>query len=150
MVFQRILVICIGNICRSPMAAALLQQAMPGCDGNHKPHIESAGLHALVGKPADPMARTLMQERGLDISNHVARQLTPEMAKGFDLILAMEQAQVAEAISIAPELRGRVHTLGKWSGLEIADPYRQPRHAFEAALANIEQGVHDWISKLAK
>lgn len=132
------------------MAAALLQHELASAGAGEGLCVESAGLHALVGHPADPVAQALMQERDLDISAHVARQLTPELAVGFELILAMDARQVAEATALAPQLRGRVHTLGKWSGIEVADPYRQPRSAFEAALADIERGVNDWKQRLIR
>jgi protein-tyrosine phosphatase len=74
---NRILVVCIGNICRSPMAESLLAQRLSG----RSPDIwvGSAGLAALVGRPADPIAQTLMQERGLAISDHRARQITHDI-----------------------------------------------------------------------
>lgn len=147
MMFQSILVVCIGNICRSPMAVALMQHEF--AHAAHPPRIESAGLQALVGQPADPMARELMRERSIDLSGHVARQLTPELAMQFDLILTMDGQQVADVTAMAPILRGRVHRLGTWSDIDIPDPYRHSREAFEAALAGIDQGVNDWKRKLA-
>lgn len=129
------------------MAVALMQHEFS--HAAHPPSIESAGLQALVGQPADPMARELMRERSIDLSGHVARQLTPELAMQFDLILTMDGQQVADVTAMAPILRGRVHRLGTWSDIDIPDPYRHSREAFEAALAGIDQGVNDWKRKLA-
>lgn len=105
--------------------------------------VESAGIGALVGRPADPIAQGLMAERGLDISAHRARQLTPELVRAFELILVMEAEQQRAVVSMLPSARGRVHCIGRWGKFDVPDPFRQPRPAFERALALIERGVDD-------
>ena len=87
------------------MAAALLAHNLAG--QNVAAKIESAGLGALVGNPADPIAQELMAERGIDISNHRARQLTTEMLTEFELILTMESDQVKAIETMHPQSRGR-------------------------------------------
>ena len=69
MAFDNILVVCVGNICRSPMAEALLKQRFPN------KNIDSAGVGALVGHPADPAALEIMTKQGIDITSHVAKQI---------------------------------------------------------------------------
>lgn len=135
--FNSVLVVCVGNICRSPMGAVVAKHLLPAA------RVESAGLGALVGKPADPIAQVLMQERGLDLADHRARQLTPEIVRDFELILVMESWQVREVEKISPAAKGRVFRLGHWGGFEIPDPYRQPREAFERALDAIDKGLAD-------
>ena len=81
---RHILVVCVGNICRSPMAEALLRDALRE---QQDITVESAGLGALVDHPASEHAVTLMRERGLDISGHRARQITPDMVHAADLVL---------------------------------------------------------------
>lgn len=139
--FSRILMVCVGNICRSPMAEAVMRHELstkvPGVI------VESAGVNALVGKPADPFGIKLMHERGISLEDHRARQFTAELARGFELILVMEQGHVKAVEQIAPASRGRVFRLGKWGNFEIPDPYRRPRGDFEQALALIDRGVHD-------
>jgi protein-tyrosine phosphatase len=144
--FNRVLIVCIGNICRSPMAEALLAASV--ADSHPEVSVESAGLGALVGRPADPIAHELMQEQGIDISSHRARQLKPDMVRQYDLILTMEESQVSGVLSLDPSARGKVHCLGKWGDFEVPDPYQQPRNAFEHALSLIEQAVADWKSKI--
>ena len=110
--------------------------------------VESAGLGALAGHPASEHSVALMKERGIDISGHRARQLTPEMIAGSDLILVMEQGHRRAIDSVEPAARGKIYRLGEWRDMDIPDPYRQPREAFEAALEQIEQGVADWVEKI--
>lgn len=139
--FNAILVVCVGNICRSPMAEALLADRLRRRGATVK--VESAGLGALVGRPADPTAQELMSERGLDLSRHRARQLTPEMVRAFDLVLVMESGHQKAVEGMVPSARGRVHRIGRWGSFDVPDPYRQDRAAFERSLALIERGVDD-------
>lgn len=137
--FDRILVVCVGNVCRSPMAEALLRSRL-GALGL-RAHVESAGLAALVGRPADPLAQTILGERGLDLSAHRARQLLPAHVTAANLVLVMDAAQQRAVEALEPCARGRVHRIGRFGGFEIPDPYRQDRAAFERALALIERGI---------
>ena len=128
------------------MAEALLRQKLAEKYTNVV--IQSAGISALEGHPADPVAQALMQERGIDISAHRARQLTPAMIMDFDIVLAMESGQVKNIANMVPSARGRVYPLGKWGSFEIADPFRQPRAVFEQALTLIERGIQDWQQRV--
>ena len=139
--FGRILTVCIGNICRSPMAEALLADRLRR--RGIAAVVESAGLAALVGLPADPVARELMAERAIDIAGHRARQLTPELIRSFELILVMEAEQRRAVEAMLPAARGRVRCIGHWGGFDVPDPYRRGRPAFEQALALIERGLGD-------
>lgn len=106
--------------------------------------VASAGLAALVGRPADPLAVELLAGRGIDISAHRGRQLTPELIAGADLVLVMEAAQQHAIEQLSAASRGRVHRLGRFGGFDVDDPYRQPRGAFERALGQIERGLDDF------
>jgi low molecular weight protein-tyrosine phosphatase len=140
--FTRILVVCVGNICRSPMAAALLAHRLAGrVEGVA---VSSAGIAALVGQPADPIAVELMRRRGLDISSHRARQVTEQLVMDADMAIAMEQGHVKAIESAFPRARGRVHRIGRWGGFDVPDPHRRPAVAFERALELIERGVDDF------
>lgn len=136
---QHILTLCIGNICRSPLAEVLLAREFPGQT------VWSAGLSALVGEPADPTSIALAAEQGLDLRAHRAQQVSSQMCQRADLILVMEQHQRAELERRYPLVRGKVFCLGE---RDIADPFRLPRAAFETAYADIARGVADWAVRI--
>lgn len=133
--------VCVGNVCRSPMAEALLRARLAGRDGVV---VASAGIAALVDRPADPTAQELMRERGLDLSGHRARQLTPALATAFELVLVMEDGHRREVEAMAPAARGRVQRLGRFGGFDVPDPYRRGRAAFEESLALVERGLDEF------
>jgi protein-tyrosine phosphatase len=145
--FNSVLMVCVGNICRSPMAEALLINRLSG--GKYaNVNIASAGIGALVGHEADTTAKALMTEKNIDVSAHRAKQLNTELISEYDLILVMEKGHINAVHNIAPSSKGKVHLLGKWSDFEISDPYMQPRRDFEVALELIERGVDEWIEKV--
>jgi len=141
-VFTRILMVCTGNICRSPMAEVLFAHRLR--ERGFSATVESAGIAALVGKPAEQHAQDLMRDRGLDLSGHRARQLTLDLLRQFDLVLVMEARQQKAVEALWPGARGRVHPIGKMGKFDVPDPYRQDRAAFERALAFIERGLDDF------
>tara|TARA_Y100000589_G_C27196071_1_gene646868 strand:- start:6212 stop:6649 length:438 start_codon:yes stop_codon:yes gene_type:complete len=144
-VFDNILIICVGNICRSPTAEVLLKHQL----GDTNKIIHSAGLGALVGKNIEPTALEILQEHGITPAQHVARQLTSSMLAEADLILAMEKGQINQISNIAPQARGKSFLLGKWNNnIEIPDPFRKPKPAFEEAYNLIEQSLNEWIKHL--
>jgi protein-tyrosine phosphatase len=140
-VFNRILIVCTGNICRSPMAEVLLRQRLR--ERRPSAVVESAGISALVGHPADPLAQELMANRGLDLSAHRARQLSPELMRLFELVLVMEAGQQRAVEALDPTSRGRVHRVGRIGGFDVPDPYRCGAAAFERSFQLIERGLTD-------
>lgn len=143
--FNRIIVVCTGNICRSPIGEGLLRQRLQGRDIE----VISAGTGALVGFPADPLAVEVAADHGLDISAHRAQQATLPLLSSMDLVLTLDQGHSDWINSRYPQLRGRVHKLLKWrENADVADPYRKPKEAFEQAWADIDTGIGDWLKKL--
>lgn len=143
--FQRILLVCVGNICRSPTAEYLLRDRLRDASLQ----ISSAGLGALEDHPMDATAASLLSEHGIDASAHRGRQLQATMLREVDLVLVMEKSHAARIARLAPEASGKVLLLGKWLGeKEIPDPYGQSRPAFEHVYGLIEQASTRWLPYL--
>ena len=138
-----VLVICVGNICRSPTGERVLQATLPGLK------VGSAGIAALVGKPADPVAAESAAEKGISLDGHVARQLTPELGARYDLILAMEPGHRAEIMRRFPTLSGRTLLFDQWSGAKgISDPYRHPIEYHREIRDRIIASAEAWVPRL--
>lgn len=143
---QSVLVVCTGNICRSPMAAALLAERAK--ERGAALEVASAGVAALVGRPAPEPVIELMNARGIDVSGHRGRQLTAKLGAGHDLILVMENRQREFVMRQWPVLTGRLRRLGEWRGENVYDPYGLEREAYEECLAHIEDCLEDWEERL--
>jgi len=111
----------------------------------------SAGTAALVNHPADPLAQQVMLEHGHDISHHRAQQATQAMLTSMDLILTLDQSHSDWIQARFPQLQGRTHKLGRWrKNMNIADPYRRPKAAFDQAYWDISLCVEDWITRIRR
>jgi protein-tyrosine phosphatase len=124
------------------MAEGLLARALPGCE------VRSAGLGALIGRPAEPFAVQLMADLGIDITAHLAQQISGQLVAWSDLILVMdlEQKKYVETHYIAS--RGKVFRVGEAAKADVPDPYRGAIDTFRASLQVIEDGVQFWAQKL--
>lgn len=143
--FKRILIVCVGNICRSPTAEHLLREALAesGCT------ILSAGLGALVGKPIEPAALAMLERGGHTPRPHAARQLDEALLANADLVLVMEKRHLQEITHRFPQAHGKTFLLGKWrNDIEIPDPYRNDVAAFERAYVLIDDCVAAWTSRI--
>jgi protein-tyrosine phosphatase len=106
-----ILVVCTGNVCRSPIAEGMLRAALVRRVGDEAPEVRSAGTVGWEGAGAMPESIEAAAERGLDIRSHVARRLTPALLDRADLILAMAQDHREGLDRVRPEVSERTFTL---------------------------------------
>ncbi|REE23694.1 MULTISPECIES: low molecular weight protein-tyrosine-phosphatase [unclassified Paraburkholderia] len=139
---QSVLVVCIGNICRSPMAVGLLRARL------RHVRVESAGLGALIGHPADRIARELMRERDIVIDDHRARPLSASLCAQSDVIFVMDAKQKQSVVDRYPTTRGKVFRLGEFIDQDIFDPYGGERSDFQACLTLIDRAIEDWVERL--
>ena len=130
-----VLIVCTGNICRSPMAEGMLRQ-MLAARSMHGCRVRSAGTHAMDRRPAEPHAIEAARERGADIAGHRARSLDREMADRADLILVMEEGQ-ADLIARVLASARQAQTLRLLADFgpsadirEVEDPYGRPLEAY--------------------
>lgn len=139
-----VLVVCHANICRSPMAEALLRRQLPNVA------VGSAGIQAIVGAPADSQACDVARERGLDLSAHRARDLGARHCAQADLILVMESGQ-RRCIEVRyPFTHGRVFSIAVLEPVpsDIEDPYGGPRDAFARCMQRLERCVAAWGERI--
>ena len=141
--FNSILIVCTGNICRSPIGERPFQHYLDS------KKIDSAGVGALVGHAADEMASTVSKNHGISLDGHKGKQFDSDLAREYDLILVMEKHHIEKVSSISPEARGKTFLLGHWlNKLEIPDPYKQSQEAFEFVYDLIEQSCLSWMKKI--
>lgn len=136
--FRNILVVCVGNICRSPMGEFLLKAKHPDL------HIESAGLSAMVGHAADDKALACMGLLNIDMRSHIAKQINAELLKKSDLILVMSTNQQKHIEQNWPFVKGKVFRLGHWQGQNVPDPYKHDQAFFDETCRNIQSYISDW------
>lgn len=142
---RSILIVCVGNICRSPAAEKLFQYKL-----SDRFTISSAGLHAMVGHAIDPKMQRYLVNAGITELTHQARQFTGEMARQADLIMAMEKVHVHQITQAVSHTHGKTMLLGKWvEDAEVPDPYRRDEAFFAQVYRVIERYVDEWVFKLA-
>src|SRR5881409_2069496 len=149
---KRILLVCTGNICRSPLAAALLERAL-GERAAEGITVSSAGTGAWDGAPVSEGAYLVGLERGLDLSSHRARLLTRELVEEADLILTMARHHRARVDELGGE--GRVFVLGEYGGregdeAEVSDPFGGDLEVYRDTVAELEALVDATVERIVK
>ncbi|END4630050.1 protein-tyrosine-phosphatase Etp, partial [Shigella flexneri] len=96
-------------------------------------------------------AADVAANHGVSLEGHAGRKLTAEMARNYDLILAMESEHIAQVTAIAPEVRGKTMLFGQWlEQKEIPDPYRKSQDAFEHVYGMLERASQEWAKRLSR
>jgi protein-tyrosine phosphatase len=139
-----VLMVCTGNICRSPTAEVVLRHKLEQAGLADRVHVASAGTTDYhVGAPADDRSSQHAQLRGYDLSRHRARQVRAADFDRFDLLLAMDLGHLEELEDACPpEHRHKLRRLMEFApaGLadEVADPYYGGKKGFETVLDHVE------------
>lgn len=144
----KISVVCLGNICRSPMGEVMLRSALEQAGLGREVVVESAGTGDWhIGGGADWRAVDAVAANGLDLGGHVARQFAADDFERVDLVLAMDSAHVQTLNALAPDAASRVKVRLLRSfdpdadDLEVADPYFGDRAGFEVTFADISAAL---------
>ena len=148
---MRVVVVCTGNICRSPTAEAVLRQQLEQAGLGERVVVDSAGTYAGHGGEApDPRAQEAALRRGYDLSGLRARGLVPDDAEA-DLVLAMDRGHLRRLQRAWGEHPGVRLFLSLDAGgreAEVPDPYHGGREGFEWVLDLIEKGAAQWVAQI--
>jgi protein-tyrosine phosphatase len=143
--FDSILIVCAGNICRSPVGERLMMKYLPA------KKITSAGINALVGQPADATTLVVAKKNGLSLEGHVAKQIDRNLCLSNDLILVMEKKQMDSIYKISAETRGKIMLFGHWNEkIEISDPYNKSLEAHEYVYKVLNICAQKWANVLCQ
>lgn len=143
---KNILVLCTGNVCRSPTAEYLLRKSLDAKNYS----VESAGIGAVVNSAPEALAVKVALEHRLDISGHLSRQVTMDMLRWADLVLVMERNQKLCLLERYPWLEGKIFRYGEPMKVDVPDPHGRPESAFAMAWNFIEKLTPYWVEKISR
>ena len=144
-----LLVMCTGNVCRSPMAEALFVHHLT--KRQLQATVISRGLAAPIGRLPHSHAIEVAQRKGVPIDpDKRAAMVTSADVAMADIIFVMETEQRREIQRRFPMASGKIFLLGQWRGQEIVDPINQPLSVFEHVWDLCAAGVEEWVSRLTE
>jgi protein-tyrosine phosphatase len=149
-----VLVVCTGNICRSPTGEGVLRALAKrrGLDGRVR--VASAGTHDYhVGECPDPRTVKHAKKRGYDLSAQRAQLVNPKHFHEYDYILAMDRGHLRILNSLAPagakaKLGMFLEASGQWKGEDVPDPYYGGVEGFERVLDMVEEAAERWLDRI--
>lgn len=138
---RRVLFVCSGNTCRSPMAATLLRQLWAKANPGWELEVTSAGTSTAAGLPATSHAVTTMKQRGLDLNTHRSQAVALDLLKRSDLVLTMTEHHKAQVRALWPGISDRLFTVGEYAGIkqDVPDPFGGPLTEYERTAATLER-----------
>jgi len=146
---KKILFVCTGNTCRSPMAEGLLKKMAQ--EQQLPVEVQSAGLAAFAGVPAAPEAVEACRERGVDLSTHQTQPLGKTLVVESDLILTMTDKHKEMILKKMPALGEKVSMFSEYAGAgieDIDDPVGQPVEVYRKVLDQMQGYLTKSLEKL--
>lgn len=146
---MKILFVCTGNSCRSPMAVGLLKKM--ATEKKLKLELESCGISTLVGMSASKEAIDILRNQGIDISSHKAKPITRELIDWADFILVMEERHKERIIEEYEFAKGKVYLLTEYANNEnkdIIDPIGKPAEVYEGLIIDLQFYLEKVIQRL--
>ena len=150
---KSILFVCLGNICRSPLAEGVLRAVLAERGKGHDIVLDSAATSGWeVGSAPDPRSIEIAARHGIEISRQRARKVLPEDFSRFDLILGMDRSNVRDLKALAPAAaRDRVHLyldFAEGAARDVPDPYYEDQQAFVAVYRMIREASEALAKRL--
>lgn len=149
-----VLFVCTGNICRSPMAAALFsaQLARRAAAAGHEWTVVSAGTWAAHGLPAAPHALAVMAAKGIDLTPHRSRILTEASLNAADLVLVMTASHREAILAEFPSAAGKVYLLSQMTGqtFDIHDPYGETKTEYDYRAEELQGLIEAGFERIVK
>jgi protein-tyrosine phosphatase len=146
---MKVLMVCLGNICRSPTAEAVLRAKLEAAGLGHRISVDSAGTGSWhIGNPPDPRSQRHAAKRGYDLSALRGRQVAEADFHHFDFILAMDDENLADLQRLAPDGGSRAE-VRLFAAVEVPDPYVGGAAGFEQVLDLVESASDAWVKNLA-
>lgn len=149
---KTILFVCTANICRSPMAAALMRKRLAGLRLNQEIEVVSGGVWAEEGYGASHNAVLTLAGRGIDLTDHLSQLVTPALLARADIVLVMEEAHRRSLFHLAPQHLARIFLLTEMSGQhqDVEDPYGGPLEGYARTADELEKLIEAGLPRILK
>jgi len=149
---KTIVFVCTANICRSPMAAALMRKRLAALGLSDQVEVQSAGVWARAGSRASEGSTTVLARQGISLSDHRSQPMTAQLLEQADIVLVMEEEHRRSLFYLEPKHLRKVFLLTEMVGRskDIADPYGGPIEGYVRTAAQLDDLIADGLPMILK